>query len=159
VRVLLGWLFLFGLAAFAGWGTARWRTHAQERADSVTRVPEPEAPGLRAVVVIGAPNGAGPTSVSQGPGITPPGEIGFIVPEPLIDLTPPQPTTWKFTVQPGNTLSKICLEFYDAPGRPPLSQVVEAVAEWNGLENPDDLRVGQDLELPSLEELWPLLPR
>jgi len=40
-------------------------------------------------------------------------------------------------------------------GRPPLSKVVDAVAMWNGLANPNDLRAGEVLELPPLSSLFP----
>jgi hypothetical protein len=59
------------------------------------------------------------------------------------------------TIRPGQSLSKICQDFYKSPGRPRLKEVVDAVARWNDLPTPDALRVDQVLELPALEVLFP----
>jgi hypothetical protein len=160
VRVLLGWLFLFGLAAFAGWGTANWRAHARERGDAITRVQKPEAPGIPATVLIGGPSTTGTTNPTASsprqpaPASTEPNRpLAPKAQEPRPNPRPPAP--FELKVRPGSSLSRICQDFYDEPNRPPLTQVVEAVARWNHLASPNDLRAGELLELPTLELLFP----
>ena len=157
MRVLLGWLLLFGLAALAGLGTAYWRAHARERGDSATRVQGEEAFGVPARILIGKHSGADQVRTE---GTSAPDATLFVgeESEPLVNevpAPPPLPTPFKMTVRPGSTLSKICQDFYVEAGRPPLTAVVEAVALWNGLSSPDDLRAGQSLELPPLASLFP----
>ena len=159
MRTLLGWLFLFGLAALAGLGTARWRAEARARGEAVTQVSGEERPGIPARVLIGAPSGAAPI---QHEGPIPLGARQRAYEEELreVELAPAPPTTAApapvmLTVRPGSTLSGLCQEFYSDTERPPLTQVVEAVARWNGLASPNDLRAGQVLELPPLSSLFP----
>ena len=159
MRVLFGWLLLFGLAATAGWGTARWRAKARDRSDSLTDISEVESFGAPADIFIGAPSNADPIDQLYAPRSAPLREVDITVPEPWNDPTPPQPAPFELTVRPGSTLSVICQNFYDEPTRPALSKIIKAVAKWNDLESPNDLQAGQVLELPTLEELEPLLPR
>ena len=120
----------------------------------MTRVQETEAFGVPARVLIGAPSGADPVSQLEGSGSAPLRELDPTAPELWDDPSPPQPATFELKVHPGSTLSKICQDFYPEP-RPPLSQVVEAVARWNGLVSPNDLRAGQRLQLPTIRQLFP----
>ncbi len=159
MRVLFGWLLLFGLAATAGWGTARWRAKARDRSDSLTNISEVESFGSPADIFIGAPSKSDPIEQLYAPESAPLREVDITAPEPWNDPTPPQSAPPELTVRPGDTLSVICQNFYDEPDRPPLAKIVKAVAQWNGLESPNDLQVEQVLELPTLEELEPLLPR
>jgi LysM repeat protein len=68
--------------------------------------------------------------------------------------TEPSPKIFKLVVRPGNALSTICQKFYTEEDRPPLAELVEAVASWNQLTSPDSLKVGQNLELPPMELLF-----
>jgi LysM repeat protein len=147
VRTLLGWLLLFGLAALAGLGTARWRADARTRGESLTKVQDDEKPGVPARVLIGQYSGAAPLRVEE--------VVSPIAPVVLHEESAPPPAPLMVTVHPGSTLSKLCQEYYVEVGRPPLSKVVDAVALWNGLANPNDLRAGQVLELPPLSSLFP----
>lgn len=159
MKTLLGWLILFGLAALAGWGTARWRAEARVRGESVTKVSEDELPGIPARVLIGAPSGAAPIQRED----PTPGYVPLVTFEEELrgaDQAPsppvtPAPASVQLTVRAGSTLSALCQEFYSGTDRPPLTRVVEAVARWNGLASPDDLRAGQALELPPLSSLFP----
>lgn len=53
--------------------------------------------------------------------------------------TPPR----KYTVQPGDTLSKISQRFYGNATQ------YEKIARANGIENPNRISVGQELEIPA----------
>src|SRR3989442_10878744 len=50
-------------------------------------------------------------------------------------------------VKAGDTLSKIAKDAYGDPS------LAKKLADFNGLANPNDLLIGQHLELPSKEEL------
>lgn len=54
-------------------------------------------------------------------------------------------TTRKYTVRPGDTLSKIAKEFYGNPNE--YNRIFEA--NRDKLENPDKIRSGQELVIPS----------
>ena len=149
MRALLGWLILFGLAALAGWGTARWRAYARAQGESLTQVQEDEKPGVPARVLIGQHSGAAPLRTEE---VERPKAPAIFHDEPA---PPPAPAPLVVTVRPGSTLSKLCQEYYVDASRPPLSEVVDAVAAWNDLANPNDLRAGQLLELPQLSRLFP----
>ena len=155
MRVLFGWLLLFGLVAAMAWVTAEKRTRARERSTQVTAERAPDAPGVPARVLIGAPSGAEPLGASRTRvGIA---ERRFVVTTPNPEQKPsqPAPKIFKLQVRPGGALSTMCQEFYKQEERPPLAAIVEAVARWNQLSNPDSLQVGQSLELPPLELLFP----
>jgi hypothetical protein len=155
VRVLSGWLLLFGLVAAMAWITAEKRTRARERSAQVTAEKAPNAPGVPAKVLIGAPSGAEPLGASRTRvGIA---EHRNVAATPPTEQTPlqPAPKIFKLQVRPGGALSTMCQEFYTQEGRPPLTAIVEAVARWNQLSSPDSLQVGQSLELPPLELLFP----
>ena len=106
-----------------------------------------EKPGVPARVLIGQYSGAAPLRVEE--------VVSSIAPVVLHEESAPPPAPLTVTVHPGSTLSKLCQEYYVEVGRPPLSKVVDAVALWNGLANPNDLRAGQVLELPPLSSLFP----
>ena len=157
MRTLLGWLILFGLAALAGWGTARWRAEARAKGESATKVSDDELPGVPARVLIGAPSGAAPIQRDE-PAVRDALTVGLEEELREPDQAPPFPITpapVRLSVRPGSTLSGLCQEFYSDTDRPPLTQVVEAVARWNGLASPNDLRAGQVLELPPISSLFP----
>lgn len=154
MRVLVGWLLLFGLVAAMAWITAEKRMSAREHRAQITSELAPEAPGIPARVLIGAPSGAEPFGSSRK--TVGRAERRFVstepVPEPV--QTEPSPKIFKLVVRPGNALSTICQKFYTEEDRPPLAELVEAVASWNQLTSPDSLKVGQNLELPPMELLF-----
>jgi nucleoid-associated protein YgaU len=51
----------------------------------------------------------------------------------------------KYTVAAGDTLSKISLKFYGSANH------YDKIAEANGIDNPNLIRVGQELEIPALD--------
>jgi nucleoid-associated protein YgaU len=57
--------------------------------------------------------------------------------------------TWELTVTEGQSLSKIAAAHYGSAAR----ELLEALARYNALASPDELRVGQRLELPPLDVL------
>ena len=159
MRTLLGWLLLFGLAASAGWGFSRWRAAAETRAESLTGVSvDEERPGIPARVLLGGPSGAAPIQLEGSAPLddAPLRPLQAPLPvEPAPSPLPVSPAIVELTVRPGSTLSTLCQEFYTEPDRPPLNDVVAAVARWNDLASPNDLRAGQVLELPPLASLFP----
>ena len=48
-----------------------------------------------------------------------------------------------YTVQPGDNLSRISRHFYGDPNQ------YKKIAEANGIEDPDKIRVGMDLKIPA----------
>jgi LysM repeat protein len=56
--------------------------------------------------------------------------------------TPPAPAERRYTVQRGDTLSKIAKEFYGDAGE------YRRIAQANGIANPDLIHPGQDLLIP-----------
>ena len=128
---------------------------ARERSAQVTAERAPDAPGVPARVLIGAPSGAKPQWASRkSVGIA---EHRNVATTPPPEETPlqPAPKIFKLEVRAGNTLSAMCQDFYEQEDRPPLADVVKAVAQWNELSSPDSLKVGQSLQLPPLEILFP----
>ena len=97
-----------------------------------------------AVVVVGAPSGAAPVEFADPEPTATPAEAPeeqTTAPPPLGDL--------ELEVRAGQTLSGIAHAHYGTA--PP--ELVQALAEYNGLENADSLRAGQTLLLPELERL------
>lgn len=155
MRVLFGWLLLFGLVAAMAWITAEKRARSRARSAQITAEKAPVASGVPARVLIGVPSGAEPVGASRR-------RVGraehrLVVTTPPVERAPaqPAPKIFKLEVRAGSTLSAMCQELYKQEDRPPLAELVKAVARWNQLSSPDSLKVGQSLELPSLEVLFP----
>ena len=137
------------------WITAEKRARARARSTQITAERAPDAPGVPARVLIGSPSGAEPLGASRTRvGIA---EYRNVAATPTPEQRPsqPAPNIFMVDVRPGAALSTICQEFYEQEGRPPLAEIVEAVARWNQLASPDSLQVGQSLGLPPLELLFP----
>ena len=154
MRVLVGWLLLFGLVAAMAWITTEKRMRARERSAQVTAERAPDLPGVPARVLIGAPSGAEPWGASRNAVGKAERRFAITTPAPAPVPTEPSPKIFKLVVRPGNALSTICQKFYTEEDRPPLAELVEAVASWNQLTSPDSLKVGQNLELPPMELLF-----
>ena len=58
-------------------------------------------------------------------------------------LPAPAPKSQKYTVQGGDTLGKISAHFYGSPSH------YMKIAEANGIENPNLIQVGQELDIPA----------
>lgn len=56
---------------------------------------------------------------------------------------PAAPASQKYTVAPGDTLSKISLKFYGN------ANDYQKIADANGIENVNMIRVGQELDIPA----------
>lgn len=56
---------------------------------------------------------------------------------------PAAPASQKYTVAPGDTLSKISLKFYGN------ANDYQKIADANGIENVNLIRVGQELDIPA----------
>jgi len=104
-------------------------------------------------VVVGAPSGADPIlgqqhqNVGTGPGASP-RAVGA-EPQKSANPAPGATTMRRHVVRKGESLSKICAAFYGTARK----EVVDAVARANGLTNSSAIREGQELVMPTLEEL------
>ena len=156
MRALL-WILVLALAFTAAWA---WQERHLERlraqrgaAAEVAegRLGETESgllPEGWAVVTIGAPSGANPIPRPEPvePSDARDEPAPSAEPEPW---APEELADFELTVQPGQTLSGIAQARYGTAGR----RVVQALAEYNGLADPDSLRAGARLRLPPAELL------
>jgi nucleoid-associated protein YgaU len=144
MRALLLLLVLAGAFALA----AVWqRKHVEElraarSAAEAAPAPDPLAPELaagEAVLIVGRPSGAEPRSRPNEPAA------------PQMRRVESEPALSDFTqeVQGGQTLSGIAHVHYGQSG----PALVRALATYNGLSDPDQLRAGQTLRLPPIEKL------
>ncbi len=77
----------------------------------------------------------------------------WVGPPPVQPPVPsPEPTYQIYTVKAGDTLSKIAKEFYGDPTKYPI------IAEYNGLEDPSLIVIGQVLRIPPLTPPTPEPP-
>lgn len=127
--------------ATAGWGSVIVRATTGRPPTPIESPGEPDALGPQPTARR-APRPAGPDSV---PGSTTPSDpiqVAIQVEsEPLPDL--------ELVVRSGQTLSEIAQEHYGT-SRPSL---VLALARYNGLDDPDRVRVGATIRLPDRELL------
>lgn len=110
-----------------------------------------------AVVVIGGPAGQaradkGSTHVDGGQGVVHAGEKAAPSP-PVTPIIDPPLADFVVEVAAGQSLSKIAHAHY---GHAPVD-LVDKLAHYNGLSDPNALRAGMQLKLPSLERLGVVL--
>ena len=163
MRLLFGVLTLLALFAAAALWQRSWTTEA--RSD---RAPFPGAGGATAAgsgdgwsrVVVGRPSGGepyanGPESAPapRAPGVLDTGVHAQPAPAPPAPDAAPPPTEPAadavVDVQAGQTLSEICRIRYGT-ARPAL---VLAVARYNHLAGPDEIKEGQRIRLPEAGKL------
>lgn len=129
---------------------------AEQRAvrDEQDALAAPTASGMleagHAVLVVGNPSGAEPiprpTAAPSAPTPAPPRPDD--PDQPLSDAPLPE---FELEVQPGQTLSGLAHLHYGEHGR----ELLSALAEHNGLADPDSLRAGAVVRLPPIELLLP----
>ena len=154
MRLLLGLLILGGLFLVA----ANWQENLRSSVLKTRRlergIPSHVDPTVNGedgwtTLVLGAPSGAKsirpknaapPESIIQGPTPEP------VTPQPLPPTIQPDQER---TIAPGDSLSRICEQHYGT-SRPRL---VQALARYNGLSSPNQIRVGATLLLPDLDLL------
>ncbi len=101
-------------------------------------------------VAASAPEASAPPSPSAMPSATPavtetPTPTPEPVPEPESDPDPtPEPTSEpvSYVIKRGDTLIEICMLFYGSDER------LQEVCNFNGIKNPDDIKIGQKILLP-----------
>jgi len=138
----------FGLAGL--WQSRRLEAMRSAR-DTAARVAEGELaetgsgliPAGSAVVLIGHPSGAAPlesasVELPDQPEVTDAGEFDY-----------PDLPDFELKVRSGQSLSSIAEAHYGENSR----ALVNALAEYNGLEDPNRLRVGDRILLPEIERL------
>jgi nucleoid-associated protein YgaU len=104
--------------------------------------PDPLAPELaagEAVLIVGRPSGAEPRPRPTEP----------VPQKPRPSESEPTLSDFSQEVQSGQTLSGIAHVHYGQSG----PALVRALAHYNGLSDPDQLRAGQTLRLPPIEKL------
>ena len=154
MRLLLGLLILGGLFLVA----ANWQENLRSSVLKTRRlergIPSHVDTTVNgqdgwATLVLGAPSGAKsirpknaapPESIIQGPTPEP------VTPQPLPPTIQPDQER---TIAPGDSLSRICEQHYGT-SRPRL---VQALALYNSLSSPNQIRVGATLLLPDLDLL------
>lgn len=132
-------------------------THAAERAAGLTELGEGWS-----MLLVGAPSGAEPWTGTPGqpdgvPGGAPPttpgsmdsGQVEVVSWEAWEELESRAIADFEREVQSGESLSRIAELFYESAA----PDLVERLAEYNGIEDPDQLRAGHVLFLPSREKL------
>ncbi|MFN0008455.1 MAG: hypothetical protein ACKVXR_11160 [Planctomycetota bacterium] len=174
MRLLLGILTLLTLFSAAAIWQRSWTTEARAgREGFPSSAREPDSPAVAegwSRVVLGRPSGGelyeGRVDSGLAGSATEQGEahaVGQVhatrrdsreteLPSPAPGPTPAPTQPAKdtvITVQAGQTLSEICLQRYGSARR----ELVLALARYNRMERPDDMREGQEILLPALESL------
>lgn len=151
MRVLLGLALLLSLFAMAASWQGRWTDGLRRARDTEHGAPRQAAASEAGwtTLVVGLPSGAEPVA---------PVEID----EPTQGATPPEPDgpvgfvgDFEYVVRSGDVLGRICNAHYSTAAR----EVVAAVAAYNGLTSPDQIRVGQVLSLPDQNRLTAAVQR
>ncbi len=164
--LILALAIAFGAAA--AWQSRKVEALKSERARAeaianglLAQTPSGEIPAGWAVVTIGRPSGQAVEPESSV-------EVADFQHEPRIaelsdqdegaSLDAPQPPAipvedgrrvWELNVAEGQSLSSIAAAHYGSAAK----ELVDALARHNALASPDELRVGQRLELPPLDVL------
>lgn len=154
MRLLLGLLILGGLFLVA----ANWQENLRSSVLKTRRLERGIPSHVDTMVngedgwttlVLGAPSGAESIRPKDAAPPVP------IIPDPTPDSVIPQPPPptiqpdQERTIAPGDSLSRICEQHYGT-SRPRL---VQALARYNGLSSPNQIRVGATLLLPDLDLL------
>lgn len=105
-------------------------------------------------LVIGQPSGADPTELAPRFPAPGPGRqmISGGTAEPRSFEEPefaPEPSDYEITLDSDSTLSEVCVRFYGS-GAPKL---YNRLAEYNGFDNPNAIRAGHKLKIPTTREL------
>ena len=153
MRALLGLLLLAGtFLAATGWQMNRSRSvkAAREQQHGLTGAPRDPAWSL---LVLGPASGADPIPVAAAPAQAP-AEPEWTSPPADLPLSPAPTSThyapdYRYVVQAGDVLSRICKQHYGTA----RSALVSAVAHYNGLPTPDAIRVGEAVLLPDRTRL------
>jgi len=145
MRTFLGLLILGGLFLMA----AAWQRNQTEelRAERSQRYGIPQDPSRTEdgwdSLVLGRPSGAEPIPSAEQ---LEPAWENWTDPDddPGSDAPPPVSQEYRYEVQSGDVLSRICAKHYGTS----RASLVDAVAHYNGLSSPDAIRAGKILLLP-----------
>ena len=150
MRTLLGLLILGGLFLMA----AAWQRNQTEelRAERSQRYGIPEDPAGEEpgwdTLVLGRPSGAQPIPSAERQD---PAWENWTDPDVATqsEAQPPVLQEYRYEVQSGDVLSRICAKHYGTS----RASLVNAVAHYNGLGSPDAIRAGKIILLPDPELL------
>jgi hypothetical protein len=145
MRTLLGLLILGGLFLMAAaWQRNQTKELRAQRSQryGIPEDPSGEKPGWDSLV-LGRPSGAQPIPTAEQLG---PAWESWTGPDDDIqgDARPPVQQEYRYEVQSGDVLSRICSQHYSTS----RASLVKAVARYNGLSSPDAIRAGKILLLP-----------
>ncbi len=71
------------------------------------------------------------------------------IPNITVDMTQEEVVDQTYTIQQGDNLINICNRFYGDSSY----ETALKLAEYNNIENPDNIRVGQEINIPSYDVL------
>ena len=156
MRVFLGLIVLLSMFLMAAFWQKGYTRRLQEQRDIEQgySVHSTSADDRWVKLVLGRPSGAEPLAAPIHLQGTPPD------PAPVDPGVPAPPTETDiepdvtYVVQSNDVLGTICQERYGTAN----PKVIDAVALYNDLKDPNDLDLGQTLALPSLEVLFPKGP-
>lgn len=149
MRALIGLVVLGTLFVMAASWQSRMTSELRRDRSQRYNVADDSVPGQEgwSRLVLGRPSGADPLLVVES--VAPTTTFSpRAVPRPVTPDPEPAPRyrgDRVHRVRSNEVLGKICQEHYDVR---PLEAVVEAVATYNELASPDDIREGQELLLP-----------
>ena len=149
MRALIGLVVLGTLFVMAASWQSRMTSELRKDRSQRYNVADDSASGQEgwSRLILGRPSGVDPLLIPepQGPAVSFPPQL---TPPPAAPDPAPAPRFRPdrvHRVRANEVLGKICQEHYDVR---PLDAVVEAVATYNELASPDDIREGQELLLP-----------
>lgn len=149
MRALIGLVVLGTLFVMAASWQSRMTSELRKDRSRRYNVADDSASGEEgwSRLVLGRPSGADPLLIPE-----PQAPVAIFSPQVAPPPATPDPTpSPRFRrdrvhrVRPNEVLGKICQEHYEER---PLAAVVEAVATYNDLASPNDIREGQELLLP-----------
>jgi phage tail protein X len=155
MRAVVGLLVLGTLFLLAATWQSRTTKRLQTKREREHGVPARNAdavPDGWSTLVVGRPSGSEPFEQPPGEASSSASSASTTVDDGTLSEQldePPYRPDFSYTVRSGDILGRICSQHYDT-ARP---WIVNAVAAYNGLASPDDLREGQELLLPDVDFL------
>ena len=170
MKLLLGVLLLLAAFAAAALWQRSWRAEAvaereiaRERGGAGAMQSDASRKGTWGRVIVGRPSGADPAAPVMTPSplaesnpaapaertAAAPDASGRTSPTSGTSAIPTKASSSEVVVRAGDNLSSLCQAHYGTS----RLDLVQALARYNGLKDPDHLREGQTLALPPVDQL------